>query len=61
GRSILVGSCATCHGLDLPLNSRQSEAEWKRTISNMVGFGANITPQDQEILAKYAAEHFGAP
>ncbi len=61
GRSILVGSCASCHGLDLPMNSRKSEAEWKRTISNMVGFGANITPQDQEILAKYAAEHFGAP
>jgi len=60
GRSILVGNCASCHGLELPLNLRKSEADWKRTISRMVDFGANLTPQEQEILAKYAAQHFGA-
>lgn len=59
GRSILVSSCASCHGLDIPLNSRKSEAEWKRTIGDMIDFGAKVTPQEQEILAKYAAQHFG--
>lgn len=60
GRRILVGSCYSCHALELPINSRKSEADWNETISRMVTFGATITPQEQEILAKYAAEHFGA-
>jgi hypothetical protein len=33
--------------MDLPLNMRQSEAQWNATISEMVAFGANITPQEQ--------------
>ena len=59
GREILVGNCSACHALELPLNMRQSEAEWNATISEMVTYGAQITPQEQEILVKYAAKHFG--
>ncbi len=59
GREILVGNCSTCHSLELPLNMRQSEAEWSATISTMVAYGAQVTPQEQEILVKYAAKHFG--
>ena len=54
GRAIFVGNCAACHSMDLPLNMRQSEAEWNATISQMVSYGAQITPQEQEILVKYA-------
>jgi len=59
GRAIFVGNCAVCHSLDVPLNLRRSEAQWNATISEMVAYGANITPQEQEILVKYAAKHFG--
>ena len=59
GREILVGNCSACHSLELPLNMRQSEAEWNVTINTMVAYGAQITPQEQEILVKYAANHFG--
>ena len=59
GRAIFVGNCAACHCMDLPLNMRQSEAEWNATISAMVSYGAQITPQEQEILVKYAAKNFG--
>ncbi len=59
GRAIFVGNCAACHSMDLPLNMRQSEAQWNATISEMVSYGAQITPQEQEILVKYAAKHFG--
>jgi hypothetical protein len=45
--------------MELPLDMRQSEAEWNATISQMVTYGAQITPQEQEILVKYAAQHFG--
>ena len=58
-RAIFVGNCAACHSMDLPLNMRQSEAQWNATISEMVSYGAQITPQEQEILVKYAAKHFG--
>ncbi len=59
GRAIFVGNCAACHSMELPLDMRQSEAEWNATISQMVTYGAQITPQEQEILVKYATQHFG--
>ena len=59
GRAIFVGNCAACHSIELPLNMRQSEAEWNVTINTMVAYGAQITPQEQEILVKYAAKQFG--
>ncbi len=59
GRAIFVGNCAVCHSLDVPLNLRRSEAQWNATISEMVAYGANITPQEQERLVKYATKHFG--
>jgi mono/diheme cytochrome c family protein len=59
GRAIFLGNCSACHSLEIPLSMRQSEAQWNATISEMVAYGANITPQEQEILVKYAAKHFG--
>jgi len=59
GRAIFVGNCSTCHLLELPLALRQSEAEWNATISRMITYGVDITPQEQEILVQYAAKHFG--
>ena len=59
GRAIFVGNCAACHSMELPLNMRQSEAGWNATISQMVDYGAQLTPEQQEILVKYAAKHFG--
>ena len=47
------------HSRELPLNMRQSEADWNATISQMVTYGAQLTPQQQEILVKYAAKNFG--
>ena len=43
----------------LPLNMRQSEAEWKATMSRMITYGAHKTHQEQEISVQYAAKHFG--
>ena len=60
GRAILVGNCSNCHSVELPISSRKSEAEWNETINRMVTFGAQLTPQEQEILVKYAARNFGA-
>ncbi len=59
GRAIFVGNCSACHSMEMPMTMRQSEAEWNATISTMVAYGAQITPQEQEILVKYAAQHFG--
>ena len=60
GRAILVGSCFQCHAVQLVVESRKPQTEWKETIARMVGHGANITSQEQEVLLKYATQHFGA-
>ena len=59
GRAILARSCFQCHAVDLVVNSRKSETEWKETISRMVSTGANVTPQEQNVLVQYTAKHFG--
>ena len=44
----------------LVVESRKTEREWKETVTRMVGHGASLTAQEQEVLIKYAAEYFGA-
>ena len=60
GRAILVRSCFQCHAVQLVVESRKTEREWKETVTRMVGHGASLTAQEQEVLIKYAAEYFGA-
>ena len=59
GREILVRSCVQCHAMEMILEAKKSEAEWKQTVDRMAGYGANVSPEEQALVVKYASEHFG--
>ena len=59
-RQILIGVCTQCHPIDLVLESRRSEDDWRATLAMMRDFGANVTPEMEATLVKYLARHFGS-
>ncbi len=59
GREILVRSCVQCHAMEMILEAKKSEAEWKQTVDRMAGYGANVSPEEQDLVVKYASAHFG--
>ena len=59
GREILVRSCVQCHAMEMILGAKKSEAEWKQTVDRMVGYGANVSSEEQSLVVKYASAHFG--
>jgi mono/diheme cytochrome c family protein len=59
GREILVSSCVQCHAMEMILEAKKSEPEWKQTVDRMVGYGADVTPEQQNLVVKYASAHFG--
>ena len=61
GKDLTVSLCTTCHGAEEVLAKRETEAGWKLVVSDMVGLGMEATPEDQAIVAKYLAKHFGTP
>jgi cytochrome c5 len=61
GAVILEASCTSCHdlgGLGAFADS-YGEAQWRTLIDTMVSYGAVITPEDADTLARYLAVNYG--
>ena len=61
GKDLTVSLCTSCHGAEEVLAKRETEAGWKLVVSDMVGLGMEATPEDQAVVTKYLAKHFGTP
>jgi mono/diheme cytochrome c family protein len=59
GREILVRSCVQCHAMEMVLEAKKTENEWKQTVARMASYGANVSPEEQDLVVKYAVAHFG--
>ena len=54
GRAEVIAFCAgACHPAARFVDMRQSPAEWHKTVMLMVGFGAQLFPEDVDIATKY--------
>lgn len=56
GEELLQNRCTQCHTLEVVEHSQKTEKEWLVTIENMVDYGANLTLEEQEVLARYLSE-----
>src|SRR5688572_2136717 len=59
-----AAQCAACHSLDyIKMNSRFLDlAGWTAVVNKMVNaFGAPISKDDADAIARYLAEHYGKP
>jgi hypothetical protein len=54
-----VRSCVQCHAMEMVLEVKKTENEWKQTVARMASYGANVSPEEQDLVVKYAVAHFG--
>jgi len=58
GRSLLMGRCTVCHGLARVEQVGRTGEEWAATVARMVGYGADLSAEEQETLVQYLAETY---
>jgi mono/diheme cytochrome c family protein len=52
GRAILQRSCVQCHDL-ATASAKLASEDWNAVITRMTGYGARLTPADQQKLVEY--------
>jgi hypothetical protein len=59
GRVVLEERCTACHGLGRVESARKSREEWVTTVERMVGYGAQLSEDEESVLIDYLAETYG--
>jgi quinoprotein glucose dehydrogenase len=59
GREIAARACLTCHSSDILRQQRLTEAQWAASVKKMIGWGAEVPAEKQDVLVKYLSSHFG--
>lgn len=59
GAALLGERCTVCHGLDRPTSARKTQEQWEQTVVRMIGKGAELNEEEQEILIAYLTETYG--
>lgn len=60
---LIIARCAVCHSQDLIIQQRLPKHQWEMTIEKMKHWGADILPEEADLLIRYlsARYHPGAP
>ncbi|MCX7802207.1 MAG: c-type cytochrome [Meiothermus ruber] len=59
GKTLLEQKCAVCHGLEVITNQRLNANDWDFIVGQMIGFGAQVNPEERKTIVAYLAENFG--
>lgn len=57
-RGLVLGQCQICHTAEYVKQQRLNPAQWAATVNKMIGWGAPITAEQGEALAKVLAEAY---
>lgn len=53
-RALIVDRCSDCHSVDLVFDADYTtEAEWSDVIDEMIGKGADVSPEEKEEIIDY--------
>jgi mono/diheme cytochrome c family protein len=58
GKSVIESRCSTCHGLAQVQAAKNDLEGWQATVDRMVGRGAQLTPEQQQLVVKYLAKTY---
>lgn len=58
GADVLKARCLSCHDADIVTSQKLSLAGWTNSVAKMVRWGAQVTPEEREVLQPYLAAHF---
>src|SRR5262245_43135870 len=59
GRDIVAVACMQCHGPGVIVNQRQNADAWRYYVQNMFLRGAQILPEELELVVNYLVGNFG--
>ncbi len=61
--ALILARCSVCHAPDLIYQQRLSHERWTATVDKMVQWGAEVSPDEADLLVQYLAAryHQGAP
>jgi mono/diheme cytochrome c family protein len=57
-KTIVQRACITCHTVKVITTKRASEAEWAKTVDNMVNRGVVLSDDDIDKLIDYLSTNF---
>jgi cytochrome c5 len=58
GQALLQDRCTRCHDLGRVEQTRKTADGWRTTVERMVGKGADLSPEEQEVLIQYLAQTY---
>jgi len=58
-QKLIQTKCAACHPLTQIAPARKSKDEWGATIDKMIGFGAQISDAEYDVIVDYLARTQG--
>jgi cytochrome c5 len=58
GRTLMQQRCSVCHGLSRITNAYGTADEWKAAVDQMIAFGAQLTPAEEQVLVDYLAKTY---
>lgn len=58
GEALLEARCSACHSADRPRKGRKSAEQWQRTVTRMMGKGAQLTDAEKQVLVDYLAKTY---
>jgi mono/diheme cytochrome c family protein len=57
GKGLILGNCVQCHSIRYVTEIRKDAGGWRRTVTDMIARGAQITKEEAEIIVQYLGEH----
>jgi cytochrome c5 len=60
GHDLILGNCLTCHGVAIIAQQHKDSAGWTKTVSQMAGWGAPLSKEDQPVLVRYLIQNYPA-
>ncbi len=61
GLDLLQRSCVNCHDIYMIIAKRRAPREWSDVVSRMADRGAEVTPQELQVIEEYLVANFSLP
>jgi cytochrome c2 len=61
GPSLLEERCVKCHSTERIITQKKSPAEWEAALKKMLGYGAELSDEEFNVLLKYLIGKFTTP
>ena len=58
GAALLAQRCGQCHSAGQVVGLQGTAAQWKQLVDIMISQGAQLTPEEEQVLVAYLAANF---